>query len=94
MPVVNVHRYVITGDQVGGTVEIDDLDLTNGLTVEMRNPPFTSAGTWTIISYTTGTNVDSSSVAAINIVPPSSFTAGTPTLDSVNKKIKVVLTAV
>jgi hypothetical protein len=94
MPVVNVHRYVITGDQVGGTVEIDDLDLTNGLTVEMRNPPFSSAGTWTIIAYTTGVNVNSGTVAAITIVPPSGFTAGTPTLDAVNKKIKVVLTAV
>lgn len=92
MPVVNVHRYVVAGDQTGGTVEIETLDLTNGLTVEMRNPPFTTAGTWTIISYTTGVNVDASTVAAIVIVPPVGFTAGAPTWDSVNKKIKVVLT--
>lgn len=94
MPVVNVHRYVIAGDRVGGTVEIETLNLTNGLTVEMRNPPFTSAGVWTIISYTTGVDVNSGTVAAITIIPPSGFTAGTPTLDSVNNKIKVVLTAV
>ena len=92
MPVVNVHRYVIAGDRVGGTVEIETLNLTNGLTVEMRNPPFTSAGIWTIISYTTGVNVNSGTVAAITIVPPAGFTAGTPYLDGTT--IKVVLTAV
>lgn len=92
MPVVNVHRYVIAGDRVGGTVEIETLDLTNGLTVEMRNPPFTSAGIWTIISYTNGVGVNSGTVAAITIVPPAGFTAGTPYLDGTT--IKVVLTAV
>ena len=92
MPVVNVHRYVIAGDKVGGTVQIETLDLTNGLTVEMRNPPFTSAGIWTIISYTTGVNVNSGTVAAITIVPPSGFTAGTPYLDGTT--IKVVLTTI
>ena len=89
MPVVNVHRYVIAGDRVGGTVEIETLNLTNGLTVEMRNPPFTTAGIWTIISYTTGVNVNSGTVAAITIIPPAGFTAGTPYLDG--NLIKVVL---
>jgi hypothetical protein len=85
MPIVNVHRYVVAGDRVGGTVEIDDLDLTNGLTVEMRNPPFNTTGVWTIISFNTITG----SVSSISIVPPSGFTAGTPYLDGNN--VKVVL---
>ena len=89
MPVVNVHRYVIAGDRVGGTIEIETLDLTNGLTVEMRSAVFITAGIWTIISYTNGVGVDSSSVAAITIVPPAGFTAGTPYLDGTT--IKVVL---
>jgi hypothetical protein len=86
MPIVNVHRYVVAGDRVGGTVEIDDLDLTNGLTVEMRNPPFNATGVWTIISYNTITGP----VSNITIdASATGFTAGAPYLDS--NTVKVVL---
>jgi len=86
MPVVNVHRYVIAGDQTGGTfVVTGPLDVTAGLVVEMRDPPFTAAGVWTIITF--GSLVGT--VGNITIDNQTGFTAGTPYLDG--NAVKVVL---
>lgn len=84
MPVVNVHRYVVAGEQTGGTfVVTGQLDVTAGLTVEMRNPPFTAAGTWTIITF--GSLVGT--VGNIAIDNQTGFTAGAPYIDGSSIKI-------
>jgi hypothetical protein len=89
MPSNCVHIYKSVLNNIGGTVQIDTLDLTNGLTVEMKSSVFNARGVWTIISFTDGINVDSGTVGSITIIAPTGFTAGTPYLDG--NTIKVVL---
>lgn len=65
MPVVNVHRYAPSNSS--GTIAVSGtLDVSSGVTVEMRNPPFSSAGTWTLFTF--GTLVGSvSNITIVNL---------------------------
>ena len=86
MPVVNVHRYAPSASLEGTVVVSGTLDIpAGGAVFEMHNPPYTSAGTWTLFTFDSLTG----DVADLSIDNQTGFTVGAPYLDG--NTIKVVL---
>jgi hypothetical protein len=88
MPVVNVHRFVVTPTNTGGTIVATTLDLTNPLVFELRSSIFNAAGIWTLVTYGSVTNPGLLSTN-FTIDNQTGFTAGTPYLSGSSVKIQL-----
>ena len=92
MPIVRVHRNN-TPENVGGTVEATSfLDVSSGVTVELRSSVFNKRGIWTLFSFPSITPNQSGSYASyitLDTSGLSGLSAGIPYRDG--NKIKVVL---
>jgi hypothetical protein len=74
MPVVNVHRLVVTPTNTGGTIATTTLDLTNPFVFELRSSIFNAAGIWTLVTYSTLTG----SFANFSVDNQTGFVVGAP----------------
>jgi hypothetical protein len=86
MPVVNVHRYATSN--TSGTIAVTGtLDISSGVIVELRNPPFNQTGVWTLFTF--GSLVGS--VSNITIDNQTTFTSGAPYLSGDGLSILITL---
>jgi hypothetical protein len=93
MPIVRVHRNN-TPENVGGTILVTNspLDISSGVTVELRPSVFNRKGIWTLFSFPSIIPNQSGSYASyitLDTSGLSGLSAGIPYRDG--NKIKVVL---
>lgn len=92
MPVVNVHRYALSG--VDGTyAQAFDALVINGPTeFVLTTGPSWAAGTWVVATYNSLSFTSPYTIADVTVdASATGLTAGTVTDDTINKRLTVVL---
>lgn len=66
MPLLRIQRYG-SSVRLGGTLEVvGDVDVSEGLELELRSTPFNAKGVWTLMTWTGTLTGSASNVTLIN----------------------------
>jgi hypothetical protein len=67
MPLLKIQRYAALATNLGGTLEVvGDVDVSEGLELELTSSVFTSTGVWTLMTWTGTLTGSAANVTLIN----------------------------